>query len=126
MTVILQIASAMMEPIGLLGYLLCGLLLPRLWMALGGALGWAVLMNLWETAQEKARYAVSGSELMVSRFAAAALAAAAVYYALSVWRERRSAQQQGNYYPPQFQPMLRPMPMVVEEEDDRQPIEPRQ
>ena len=122
MTVILQITSAMMEPIGLLGYLLCGLLLPRLWMAFGGALGWAVLMNVWETAQEKARYVVSGSELMVSRFAAAALVAAAAYCALSAWRERRAAQQ-GHYYPSQFQPMMKPVPMVVEE-DDRQPIEP--
>lgn len=124
MTIFLQITSAMMEPIGVLGYLLCGLLLPRLWMTLGGAAGWAVLMNVWEAAQEKARYTVSGSELMVSRFAAALLVAAAAHYALEAWRERRAQQQPGYYYPPQFQPVLKSVPMVAEEQDG--PVEPRQ
>ena len=124
MTVFLQTTSALMEPFGLIGYLLCGLLLPRLWMSLGGAVGWAVLMNVWESAQEKARYTVSGSELMVSRFAAALLVAAAAYYALSAWRDRRSAQQQGQYYPARYQTTLNPVPMIAEEQDG--PVEPRQ
>ena len=123
MTPVLQISSALMEPFGLIGYLLCGLLLPRLWMALFGAAGWELLMNMWETAQEKARYAVSGSELMVARFAAALLVAAAAYYALSAWRERRAAQQPVYRYPPQYQAALKPMPMVAEEPDG--PAEPR-
>ena len=122
MTVLLHMTSALMEPIGILGYLLCGLLLSRLWLALCGAVGWAVLMNLWEAAQEVARFTVSGSELLVARFAAATLAAAAAHYALEAWRERR-VQQQGYYYPPQFQPALKAMPMVAEEQDE--PIEPR-
>jgi hypothetical protein len=122
MTPFLQLASAMMEPIGMVGYLLCGLLMPRLWLALGGALGWAALMNVWDAAQEKARYAVSASELTIPRFAAALLVAAAAYYALAAWRERRAAAAQP-YYPPVAQGALKPVPMVAE--DDEAPVEPR-
>ncbi|MGQ0674627.1 MAG: hypothetical protein ACT4N4_00825 [Rhodospirillales bacterium] len=122
MTVFLQMTSALMEPVGLIGYLLCGLLLPRLWLALSGAAGWAVLMNVWDAAQEKARYAVSGSELMVSRFAAALLVAAAAYYALNAWRERRAAGAPA-YYAPWQKAMPKHLPMVAA--DDEPPYDPR-
>ena len=122
MTPFLQMASALMEPIGMVGYLLCGLLLPRLWLALAGAVGWAVLMNVWDAAQEKARYAVSASELTIPRFAAALLVSAAAYYALAAWRERRAATAQP-YYMPGPQSARKPVPMVAE--DDEVPVEPR-
>ena len=124
MTLFLQMASAMMEPIAMIGYLLCGLLLPRLWMAFGGAIGWAVLMNVWDTAQETARYAVSASELAVPRFAVALLIAAAAHYALNAWREHRAAPEQRRFVPVP-QSLLKPVPMVAEE-DDYQRQEPRQ
>jgi hypothetical protein len=122
MTPFLQLASAMMEPIGVVGYLLCGLLLLRLWLALGAAAGWAVLMNVWDAAQEKARYAVSASELTIPRLAAALLVSAAVFYALAAWRERRAAAAEPRYAPAPSG-ALNPVPMVAEDED--RPVEPR-
>jgi len=88
MTFVLQMLSALMEPIGVIGYVLCGLFLPRLWLALPAAVAWAGVMQVWETAQAKAQQGLSGLELLVPRIAVALLVAVAASLAMQAWRDR--------------------------------------
>jgi hypothetical protein len=75
MTFALQMMSALMEPVGVAGYVLCGLLLPRLWLALPAAVLWAGVMQVWEAAQTKAQHGMSAFELLFPRLVVAMLLA---------------------------------------------------
>ena len=90
MTFILQMISALTEPFGVIGYLLCGLLLPRLWMALAAALAWSLAMQVWEIAQTKAQHAMSALELLFPRLTVATLLALVAFLAVDAWRRRRA------------------------------------
>ncbi len=90
MTFLLQMLSALMEPIGVLGYVLCGLFLPRLWLALPAAVAWAAVMQVWESAQARAQQGLSGLELMFPRIAVALLVSLAAFLALRAWRNARA------------------------------------
>lgn len=88
MTFVLQMISALMEPVGVIGYVLCGLLLPRLWLTLPVAVVWAVVMQVWEAAQAKAQYGLSALELLFPRIAVALLIAILATMALEALRIR--------------------------------------
>jgi len=89
-TFALQMISAALEPIGVIGYVLCGLLLPRLWLALPAAMGWAALMQVWEVAQARARHSFSTFELLLPRLAVAMAIAALLCLAMDAWRQSRA------------------------------------
>ncbi len=91
MTFGLQMISAMMEPLGVLGYLLAGLLLPRLWLALIASGGWAVLMQAWEWAALRAAGSASTLELLFPRLSVALILALLAYLAIDPWRRGRRA-----------------------------------
>jgi len=90
MTFILQMFSALAEPFGVAGYVLCGLMLPRLWMALAAALGWSLAMQVWESAQAKAQYAASALDLLFPRLTLATIVALGAFLAIDAWRRGRS------------------------------------
>jgi hypothetical protein len=90
MTFALQMVSALMEPVGMVGYVLCGLLLPRLWLALPAAIGWAGAMQLWEAAQAKAHHGFSALELLFPRLAVAMIVATLLSLAVEAWRMGRA------------------------------------
>ena len=119
---IYHLFSAAIEPVSMIGYIACGLLLPRLFLAIAGGIGWAVLMNLWDSAQQTSRWAVAGSELSIARIAAGVLAAMAAYYAMDAWQNWREGRN-ADYAPPSPPgPGLRPMPRMAE--DPEPPLEP--
>lgn len=91
MTFGLQMISAMMEPLGVLGYLLAGLLLPRLWLALIASGGWAVLMQAWEWAALRADGGAATLELLFPRLSVALILALCAYLAIDPWRRGRRA-----------------------------------
>ena len=88
MTFMLQMMSALMEPAGVIGYALCGLLLPRLWLSLPLAVLWAVVMQVWEAAQAKAQHGMSALELLFPRIAVALLVAILAALAVEAVRVR--------------------------------------
>lgn len=90
MTFALQMISALAEPFGVIGYLLCGLMLPRLWLALPGACLWALIMQVWETAQAKALHAAPVFALLFPRLSVALIVALAAFLAIEPWRRGRA------------------------------------
>lgn len=89
MTFVLQMLSALAEPIGVLGYVLCGLMLPRLWLAIGAALAWALAMQGWEIALTRSQYGIAALDLLFPRLTLAALLALAAFLAIDAWRRQR-------------------------------------
>ena len=89
MIFVLQMVSALLEPVGVVGYALSGLLLPRLYLSLPAALGWAALMQAWEFAQARALGAPPPLDLLVARPAVALAVAASCWFALDIWRQAR-------------------------------------
>ena len=89
MTFVLQIISALAEPFGVIGYVLCGLMLRRLWLALPVAAGWAILMQVWEMAQLSAQHAAPALVLLFPRLSAALLVALLAHLAVEPWRAGR-------------------------------------
>lgn len=90
MTFILQMVSALMEPVGMIGYVLCGVFLRRMWIALPAAVAWAIALQVWDAASERARYAVSSPELLFPRIVVALAVAAIVFYLIDSWRQSRA------------------------------------
>ncbi|MCC7047560.1 MAG: hypothetical protein IT562_12685 [Alphaproteobacteria bacterium] len=90
MTFLLQMMSALAEPLGAIGYVLCGLLLPRLWIALAASAAWSLAMQAWESAQARAQSLTSATELLFPRLTLAVLLALAAFLAIEAWRERRT------------------------------------
>jgi hypothetical protein len=89
-TFVLQMMSALGEPLGVAGYLLSGLMLSRLWAALLASLGWAAAIQVWEIAQVKAQHAVPAFELLFARLTVATVLACVAFLAIDAWRRRRT------------------------------------
>lgn len=91
MTFLLQMISAMVEPLGVLGYVLAGLLLPRLWLALLASGGWAIVMQAWEWAALRATHGAAAMELLFPRLSVALILGLAAFLAMEPWRRGRRA-----------------------------------
>ena len=91
MTFLLQMISAMMEPLGVLGYLLAGLLLPRVWLALLVSGAWAMVMQVWEWAALRAAQAAPTLDLLFPRLSVALILGLLAFLAIDPWRRGRRA-----------------------------------